>query len=380
MIIFEILFWISSFMIFYVYIGYPCIAYLISLFVRNSSKKAFIEPAVSIIISAYNEEKVISEKIQNTLELDYPKEKLEIIVASDGSSDNTDSIVKTFEEHGVKLYRFERMGKTGIQNESVKLAKGEILVFSDSNAMYHKEAIRMLVQNFKDPTIGCVCGRLDYITDNDSKQTFGEALYWRYEKQIKIIESKLSSLVGVNGSIYAVRKDDYIFINNDLISDFLEPLEIVKSGKRVIYEEKAVSEEIISDTYEIEFNRKIRIFIRSIKGILHAKDLLNPMKYKMFSFQFLSHKLFRYLVPLFLIIALVSLLVLSINLFYLGIYVIVVILLILACIGKFIQTNSKKILICNLAYYYLLMNCAMIIAWLRVIKGEKIVLWNTQRD
>jgi len=375
----EFIFWMCILTILFVYAGYPLLAGLLSVIFPKKHAVEDAEPTVTMIISAYNEEKVIAEKLNNTLALDYPGERLEIIVASDGSTDQTDAIVQRYADSGVVLLRFSRMGKTGIQNESVRQANGEIVVFSDANAIYRKDAIRKLVRHFGDPSIGCVCGQLVYKATDDLRRAFGETIYWMYEKKLKSIESRLSSLVGVNGSIYAVRKSDYLFLDNELISDFVEPLEIVKNKKRVIYDPEAVSEEIVSESYSNEFNRKIRIFIRSLQGLIHMRSLLNPFRHGWFAFQLISHKLMRYLVPFFLLAAMVSLLFLAHKLLYFCVFLLMLVFLILAIIGKFEENNARKSIICNLFYYYILMNYANVQAWIRVIKGDKMTVWTTER-
>lgn len=375
---FELLFWVSISVISFVVIGYPLLILIICIFKSSDKKDSAKFPTVSLIIAAFNEEKIIKEKLNNTMLLDYPKEHIEIIVASDGSTDKTDSIVQEFVGRGVKLFIYERLGKTGIQNETVKKAKGEILIFSDANAMYHRDAIKKLVRNFGDENVACVCGQLNYVNPG-KKASLGEKFYWQYEKILKKQESKLSSLVGVNGSIYAVRKKDFIEIDNSLISDFVLPLEIVRNKKRVIYEPEAISEEEIFASYKDEFQRKQRILIRSIQGMLYMKTLLNPFRYGIFSLQLIVHKLMRYIVPFFVLILIVSLSYLAIYPLYFYFFFILEALLIFAIIGKFTKSNSKRNLFFSLCYYYLLMNYAVIIAWIKVVKGEKIVIWQPDR-
>ncbi|MDD4364019.1 MAG: glycosyltransferase family 2 protein, partial [Atribacterota bacterium] len=233
-----IIYYFSILLLSYIYLGYPLSLYSLSLFKKyNIIYLVGYLPSVSIIIAAYNEEKVIEDKIKNTLELDYPKEKLEIIVFSDSSKDNTDDIVKRYEKVGVKLLRIEgRKGKTFCQNRAVKHAKGEIVVFSDANSIYQSDAIKKLVRNFADKQIGCVSGELKYFSSDNNNDKNSEGFYWKYEKMIKRLESKNSSLVGANGAIYAVRKKLYVFLEDFAISDFTEPLMIFKNGCRVIYE------------------------------------------------------------------------------------------------------------------------------------------------
>ena len=377
----EWLFWISIGWILMVTVGYPVMVFLLGLFVRRKSRGAEggdYEPHVSLIISAYNEERVIKEKIENSLQLNYPKDKLEIIVASDGSSDKTNDIVRSYINREVQLFSYDRIGKTGIQNETVKKAKGEVLVFSDANAIYDKNAIKLLARHFDNDTIGCVCGQLTY-TNNNSIHNPGEIYYWDYEKFLKERETKISSLIGVNGSIYAVRKKDYIELNTDLISDLVEPLEIVKTGKRVIYEHKAISREEASLDIKEEFNRKVRILTRSIQGLFSVKELFNPLKHGIFSIQIIVHKLFRYLIPFFLITGLLSLVYLTEHQFYYFMFCVLFLILAFSIVSKFSTNNTKFNTVFGLVIYYLIINYALIVAWFNVIKKRKITLWSTQR-
>ena len=282
----ELIFWMSVSFVAGATFVYPIMLAFLSLFMKKASVFRSDEPTVSLIIAAHNEGKIIRDKIENSLELDYPREKLEIIVASDGSSDETNDIVKSFSVKGVKLHAYDRLGKTGIQNEATLRSSGEIIVFSDANAMYRRDAVRKLVRNFGDDGIGCVSGQLIYRRRDEYVAAESESSYWSYEKYLKSKESALSSLIGVNGSIYAVRKRDYVYIDNKLISDLVEPLEIVRHGKRVVYEPEAVSEEEPSGSFDKEFKRKVRILTRSIQGVLHMRVLLNPFRYGIFAYSY----------------------------------------------------------------------------------------------
>jgi cellulose synthase/poly-beta-1,6-N-acetylglucosamine synthase-like glycosyltransferase len=202
------IYFFSILLLFYTYFGHPILLFFLSLFKKNNI--VYLDgylSSVSIIIAAYNEEKVIEDKINNTFEIDYPKDKFEIIVFSDASTDKTDEIVGRYQEKGVKLLRIEgKKGETYCQNKAVEIAKGKIIVFSDANSIYQKDAIKKLVRNFKDEQVGCVSGELKYISGKDiNRDNNSEGIYWKYEKILKRLESKISSLVGANGAVYAVR-------------------------------------------------------------------------------------------------------------------------------------------------------------------------------
>jgi cellulose synthase/poly-beta-1,6-N-acetylglucosamine synthase-like glycosyltransferase len=378
MLLFELTFWFSVLFICLTTYGYPLVIYFVSMFKKEAKVFMDTEPTVSLIISAHNEAKTISAKLENSLQLDYPKEKLEIIVASDGSTDGTNEIVASFQDRDIKLFDYERAGKTGTQNKAVKEAKGEIIVFSDANSIYNEDALKKLIRNFGNGNIGCVCGQLVY-KDRGSHVGFAEGFYWDYEKKLKEYESRISSLIGANGAIYAIRKELYIEIGDHLISDLIEPLEIYRKGKRVVYEPEAVSFETSSLSYEEEFKRKVRILTRSIQGILYMKDLFNPLRYGIFAFQILIHKLFRYLVPVFLITGFISLIFLAHNVFYFTLLCTTLIYLVFAGIGKVFENKLKNFRLFNLCYYYLMVNYAVILSWMNIIRGKKFLIWAPRR-
>ncbi len=377
----EAILWASMAMVVVVTIGYPLFLAAAGPFVRRHRLLDDAEPEVSLIISAYNEEAVIGSKLENTLALDYPREKLEIFVASDGSTDRTDEIVAAFSDRGVVLQRFGRTGKTGMQNQMALRATGEILVFSDANALYRPDAVRKLVRNFADPGVAGVCGQLVYSASGEGAGT-AETLYWSYEKFMKRRESELSSVVGVNGSIYAIRRQDYVQIDNDMISDFVEPLALVRNHRRVVYEPEAISVEAASESYDVEFRRKVRILTRSIRGLLRMRSLLNPVRYGVFSIQLLMHKLLRFLTPFFLVIGALSL----VGLALLGSYRILLLSgLVTTAVAIGVARAGSTILpgaisrVCNLVYYYLLTNYALLLAWLNVLRGRHMILWSPER-
>lgn len=364
------LFITSFIIIIYIYLAYPLLLFFLSKIVKKSVDKKEIYPKVSLIIAAYNEEKVIEKKILNSLEIDYPKGKLEIIVFSDGSTDKTDAIVKSYKNKGIKLFRYEgRKGKTYCQNESVKKAKGEIIVFSDANSIYDKLAIKNLVYNFNDELVGVVCGNLKYIKNNKNQ----EGLYWKLENFLKKKESSIKSCLGANGSIYALRKELYVNLNLDVISDFIEPFLIYKQGFRVIYDDKAFCFENLDDN-RAEFNRKRRIILRSWQSLKYIKDFLNPFKYGLYSIFLLSHKLFRWLVFFFLILLFIS------NLFLLDILIFRIIFYLQLIFYILSLSNLKsKNKILSIINYFCLINYASMLAFIDFLKGKKKLTWEVKR-
>lgn len=378
----ERLFWFSMSMVILVTVGYPVFLALASPLVRRRTTLGDAEPSVSLIIAAYNEEWCIARKLENSIALDYPRDRLEIIVASDGSADRTDEIAQSFSDRGVLLRRFPRTGKTGVQNQVVRTAKGDMLVFSDANALYRRDAIRKLVRNFADPEVACVSGQLVYEVDRAGAGDC-ERSYWDYEKFMKRRESDLFSLIGANGSIYAVRRSDYVEIGNDLISDLVEPLALVRRGRRVVYEPEAICTEAASTTYAVEFRRKVRILTRSIQGLLHMRTLLNPLRYGIFSFQLLMHKLMRYLVPLFLVMGLASLAALAAVGHYRVLFLLAAVgVTVATLVGRGARPRRPNPLVraCHLLYYYLMVNYALVLAWINVCRGTRMTLWAPERE
>lgn len=302
------LFWTSASLVVYTYLLYPALLWLLTFWKR---KPAYAEPrqwpAVSLIITAYNEEAVIREKLDNSLALDYPPEQLQIIAVSDGSDDGTDSLAAGYADRGVLLRRMEpRSGKTAAQNAGVRLATGQLLVFTDANSMYATSALKELARPFGDPAVGCVCGELQYTNPGGEGAGKGEGFYWRYEQFLKNRESLLCSLVGANGSIYALRRELFDELAPELISDFVMPLRVWRKGLRVVYAPRALAVERSAKSFREEFRRRTRIIARSLHGLRREAGVLNPFAHPGFAFQVVSHKLLRWLVPLFLIAAFAS--------------------------------------------------------------------------
>ena len=266
---------------------------LLKIFKQNDYKKddTYV-PGITLIISAYNEEKCINVKLQNTLKLDYPLEKLQVILADDGSTDTTVKIANGFEF--VEILKLARGGKTNAQNEAVKIARNEILVFSDANNTFKKDALKKLVRSFADARVGVVCGELQYNHKHSE-----ENAYWRYEVAVKKAESKNGWLLGANGSIYAVLRKAFVSLPNDSISDHLEPIMVYSNGLDVIYEPEAIAFEDVPDNV---LQRKRRIILRSLVSMKYVLALLNPFNKRSVFIPYVSHKLIRWFSPFFLLI------------------------------------------------------------------------------
>jgi cellulose synthase/poly-beta-1,6-N-acetylglucosamine synthase-like glycosyltransferase len=240
----EAVFWLSAAAFFYTYAGYPLLVLIVSRLRGRDVRRAGLEPNVTVIITAYNEERDLGLKLENTLELDYPPEKMEIIVASDCSTDRTDEIVLSFASRGVRLLRQpERLGKTAAQNAAVLEAKGEIILFSDATTLYQPDVLRVMMPNFADPSVGCVAGRLIYVDPSSSNTGQGARSYWEYETFIKRHESRACSLIGASGCLYGVRRNAYVPMYPEACSDFLIATVMVEQGLRAVFEPEAVCTE-----------------------------------------------------------------------------------------------------------------------------------------
>lgn len=387
----KIIFYILIFILFYIYFGYPILLFLINLITKK--KKCLINeaylPDVSLVIAAYNEEVVIEEKIKNSLELDYPKDKLEIIIFSDASTDRTDEIVKNYKKQGIKLFRIEgRKGKTICQNEIVKLAKGEIVVFSDANSMYEPLAIKKIVRNFYDKKVGCVVGELKYrelFQREDTNIVVGENVYWSYDQILKRLESKTSSLAGANGAIYALRKKIYIPLDIAVISDFIEPLKIFKKGYKILYEPEAIAWETTAESTQKEFLRRVRIVSRSMHSFLKDKSLhglLNLFRYGIFAIQLLSHRVLRWFSGILLIlIFLLNILLLDkgavYNLTMLGQGIFYIFAIWGFISDRLLHKQTAKVP--HVTYYFCLSCVAMLYGVINAFSGKEVVTWETIR-
>lgn len=310
----ESVFWVSFFLPVYTYALYPAILFLISICSDRCAEKVtgstdgFSEyPHVSMVIAAYNEEKIIEAKLRNCMEIDYPADKIDFLIGSDGSTDRTNGIVSSFigKDPSIKLLDFpDRRGKASVLNNTVANAKGDFIVFSDANTMYEKDAIQELITPFTDPGIGCVCGKL--VISRSKKSTSNDDLYWKYETWLKTMENRLGGVLGANGGIYALRKGLFAPIPADtIIDDFVIGMKVREQGFRVHFTEEAIAHEETAESDKAEFRRRVRIGAGNFQSITLLKRLLWPGQ-GIFAFQFWSHKIIRWCVPFFLILMFLS--------------------------------------------------------------------------
>lgn len=378
----DLLFWFLATVVVYVYAGYPLSLYLLTR--RGSApgdQTVRYEPSVTMLISAYNEEECIAEKLDNCLELQYPNELINIVVISDASSDRTDEIVAEYADRGIQLLRMEdRGGKTVGVNAAVEKAESEIIVFSDANAMYRADAVVALASRFRDASIGAVIGEASYV-EPDSDSGRSESLYWRYETAIKELESREGSVVGGDGAIYAVRRELYVPMSADALSDFVNPLQVVRAGYRCVYDRRAVSYEETASEYTKEYRRKVRIVNRAWRAVLGMPEMLNPFRHGTFSLKLWSHKVLRWIVP-FLLVAIFALNVSLVT--KSAVYVITlavqVLFYALALIGLLHRDRGRLVPLLSIPFYFCLVNIASAQGILEAFKGRTYTTWSTARS
>ena len=378
----QIIFGISLAVLFYVYIGYPLLVYMLSILRPLEIKKSAFLPSVTVLITAYNEELDIRAKLENTLQIDYPKDKLEILVASDCSSDKTDEIVKEFSNEGVKLHRqAERFGKTAAQNTAIKKASGEIVLFSDATTMYEKDVLRKMMPNFADQTIGCVAGKLIYVDDSSSNVGKGAKSYWNYETFIKRSESRACSLIGASGCLYAVRKEIYQPMYPEACSDFLICTIVYRQGLRSIFEPNAVCTEETNRQTGKEMQMRVRVISQTFTDLWRNRDMLNPLKNGFFAVELLSHKVLRYAVPLFLLFVFFSSAILAfLSSFFALIFAVQTAFYLTALIGWQLERRGKNVGILAIPLYFVLTSLASFIAFYKFLRGENYASWEPIRE
>jgi cellulose synthase/poly-beta-1,6-N-acetylglucosamine synthase-like glycosyltransferase len=375
---------LSLCLILYVYFGYPLLLKLLSVLLKAkvTLQDEMLIPEVSLIISCYNEVDVVKEKIENSLAIDYPKNKLKIIIVSDGSDDWTDEIAKQYSTEGIVLIRQEgRLGKTSAINVAMEEVTSEVVVFSDANAMYETDAIKKLVRNFADEAVGYVVGAALYTDGNTSAAAASEDIYWRYEIKLKTLESKLHSVVGGDGAIYAIRRALFIKLDAKDINDFVNPLQIIAQGYRGVFDHEANCLEETAGDFAKEAKRKQRIVNRSFRGLMKMKEVLNPLKFGFFSLEVISHKLLRWLIPVFIVcFALGSLFLSYENILPFKIITLLgIIFLWLAQVGLLKSRNTHSSPIFFIPYYFLMVNYYSLLGVLTALAGNIQVTWSTPR-
>ncbi|MGH9941909.1 MAG: glycosyltransferase family 2 protein [Pyrinomonadaceae bacterium] len=380
--ILQAVFWLCTAALCYAYIGYPMLLLLVSRLRGREVRRADWTPSVSVIITAYNEERDLAAKLDNTLALDYPKDKLEIIVASDCSSDRTDEIALSYAARGVRLHRQpERLGKTAAQNAAVELAGSEVLLFSDATTLYRPDVLRVMVRNFADPTVGCAAGRLIYVDPEQSSVGRGARSYWDYEVFLKEHESRVCSLIGVSGCLYAVRRSAYVPLYHEACSDFLIATKMVEQGLRTIYEPAAVCTEETNSRTHKEMRMRVRVITQTYTDLWRHRAMMNPLRSGFYAVQLFSHKVMRYLVPVFLAALFATSAALAAgSTFYLMVLVAQLGCYVAAAAGWLLERAGRHAGPLAFPLYFVLANLAALIAFYQFLRGERYARWEPIRE
>lgn len=381
----SFLFWLCLSLILYTYLGYG-ILLLVLLKAKQlfSSKAKFhynpeYKPTVSVLVAAYNEEQDIEEKIKNTLALCYPQDKISFLFVTDGSDDRTPEIVARYPQIRL-LHQPQRRGKIAAVARSMPYIDSEITVFTDANTMLNPEAIERLGRHFQDPAVGAVAGEKRILSpDSDAAAGAGEGFYWKYESALKRWDSELYSVVGAAGELFAIRSSLFEPVPADtLIEDFVMTLGIARNGYRVIYEPEAQALEPPSADAQEELKRKIRIAAGGIQAIVRLKELLNPFRYGILSFQYISHRVLRWtLAPLALLLLLVANIGLAFtgSTFYQLLLAGQLLFYTAALAGLLLEKQKLRLKAFFIPYYFVLMNYAVYTGFFRFLRGKQSVLW-----
>jgi len=368
----QIIFWIAVLVPVYAYIGYPVVLLLLRLLIRREVKKAPVEPFLSLLIPAYNEDDVIARKIENSLALDYPAGLLEIVVASDGSTDKTaQTAQKLADGQRVRVLAFpENRGKIATLNASVPQLRGEIVVFSDAAAMLFPNSVRLLIENFADPAVGAVSGLYKIVKADEVDVGKSEDLYWKYETFLKIQESQVDSTLGGHGHLHAIRKNLYPYPPPGTINDdYIIPVSVLAKGYRAVYEPAAI---VYEEAHEMTgFGRRIRIMAGNIQQIREIRGLLRPFR-PLALFFFLSHKVSRLVVPFAMPVALITNFFLLGSHFYFAVLGAQLIFYLLALLGM-IWPLRQKILM--LPFYFSMINAATFFGFYHALTQRRSMSW-----
>lgn len=360
----------------YHYVGYPLTLALLARWRRlDPIRTGTATPTVTMIISAYNEEGVLRRKIENALALDYPREHLEIIVASDGSTDETVAIAHEFAAQGVVVHAYEHnRGKNAALNDTVPRARGDIIVFTDANGMYRRDALRHLVAYFDDSRVGCTCGELIYINYADNAVAEGYGAYWRFDQLQKRLESRLHTLLGANGSIFAIRRSLYRPLSNTVCNDMVLPIMIAASGHAVIYVSEAVSTEAGSSDLADELRRRPRIIARGILGVRAVWSEVIRSRRWLLAWELFWRKRVRYSMPFLLALLLGSSVALPSPWHLL--FPAQLLAHMAAPIAAALP-NGRLRRVLTPALYFGVGNLAAALAWIRIFTGSDVSRWET---
>lgn len=377
-----VLFWVFLFIVFYTYIGYGvvlyCLVWIKDMLTKPVTNEILFEdlPEVTLLISAYNEEDIIDEKMYNTMALDYPPEKLKVIWITDGSTDSTNLKLSKYENVKV-LFESERRGKTAAINRAFPFVDSSITIFTDANTLVNQEAVNEIVKAFSDSMVGCVAGEKRIaVKKRDIAVSGGEGIYWKYESFLKALDSRLNTTVGAAGELFAIRSDLFEPMGTDtLLDDFIMSMKIAQRGYKIAYCSDAYAIETGSYSMLEEKKRKIRIAAGGIQSVYRLSNLLNIFRYPILSFQYVSHRVLRWTITPFLLFALLPLNILIVLADDSRIYIILLILqsifYLVAFLGLLYEDKKVRFKYFFIPHYFIFMNINVIRGIIYLIKKRK---------
>ena len=378
----EFLFWTSIAVILYTYIGFPLITWLRGAMFPRVFRTAEIFPEVSVLIAAHNEESSIGAKVSNMLALDYPADRLQIVVVSDGSTDRTMEILRTFNTPRVISLDLPRGGKAAALNSGVRHCTGEVLVFSDANSVFDQNALRALVAPFADTSVGGVAGDQRYLKGGSrSAADAGERSYWNFDRLMKVWQSRAGNVTSATGAIYAIRRSLFRTVPEGVTDDFATSTQVIAQGYRLVFAPDAAAYEPVASSSGVEFGRKVRIITRGLRGVLQMRRLLNPLRHGFYSIQLFSHKVLRrqMVFPLLLML-ITSILLARTSPVYLLAAIGQVSFYGVAAVGcVFNGTKFGRRKLISIPFFFCLVNFACVIATIHSLTGRRVVVWNPQR-
>ncbi|MCF8108015.1 MAG: glycosyltransferase family 2 protein [Desulfohalobiaceae bacterium] len=381
----PLLFWISLFSIFYAYLGYHILLCLLFLIRPQTVQKRDIQPSVSLVLAVYNEEGSIEKKLQNCLDLEYPEHLLDIVLVSDGATDRTNALLKDWSQKHPRLkvhFMEQNIGKTPCLNHVLPNLRGEIILLTDANAWLPQQTLDALLPAFADPQVGLVTGSTHYVAPEvkDAPHSHGISIYTRLEQLAKTLETMTGSCVGADGALFALRRSLFSPLDSEDINDFVLPLRVVRAGYRAVYVQEAICLESTAGDMSSEFHRQQRITTRTLQALRRNKDLLNPLAFPLFALKLISHKLMKFLTPLFLIIALgTNLVLIPESLLYAGLFSMQLALYSLALLGYIQDRKNRDFSVSRLPYSFVTTNAAMLWGWFRFLSGHRTVTWKPER-
>lgn len=379
----TIVFWSLVAVVAYGYFGYPVTAAMAGSLLHRKVRKRPVTPALSVVVAAYDEADHIEARLQNIFASRYPPDRIEVVVASDGSTDDTVALASSVDPSRVRVLDLPRRGKAAALAAAVGQATGEILVFTDANTTFHRDALAMMARNFADPDVGGVAGRTDYVVTADAHSSGrGEDLYWRYDTWLKHLETRTGSVVSAHGGMYAIRRELFRPVEDPAVTDdFAISTAVVAQGKRLVFEPEALAQEETMARSGPEFRRRVRLMTRGLSGVLLRRELLNPFRHGFYAIALVSRKVLRRVLPLtFPPLFALSLALATTSTFYLVIATLQVGFFSLAALGWAMRgSRLGKSPVFYVPFFFCLANLASAAALWNLVQGTRIERWTPQR-